>query len=492
MQDALRRALAAEGGAAFPAGRTAPPSRRHARRPDVVTYRLKVHLAGTEPPLWRSLDVASDLRLDDLHGVIQVAFGWTDSHLHRFASGPDYSSAETEYYLCPFEVEEGEVGIPEEEVRLDEVLVDVGDELLYLYDFGDDWNHVVTLEAVRERPADARRAVCVAGERPGPAEDCGGVHGYELFVDANNPEDPRSADAAAELSRLYGFSGDWSSHRPTPFDLDQINDELADFDAGDAESDARLPGPVAGLLSAVWASSLKRQLRRLVSNASLDEPVDIDAETAAQMVHPYMWLLHRVGEDGIKLTGAGYLPPAHVEAAMTELNLEGAWYGKNNRENHAIPVLMLRESAQAMGLIRKYRGSVRLTSRGRALLDDPVALWWHMAERMPLKSRKPYEIQASLVIFIIVAGMYKNSDDELPNLDEAVAKLLVADTLTALGWSSDLGEPVTASMASHATRETVVVLRRLTGVTDDDPLFTPIKITPGCVAFARAALQRWV
>jgi hypothetical protein len=48
----------------------------------------------------------------------------------------------------PFDVEEGETGVPEEQVRLDEVLVEIGDRLFYTYDFGDDWQHSIRLEAI--------------------------------------------------------------------------------------------------------------------------------------------------------------------------------------------------------------------------------------------------------------------------------------------------------------------------------------------------------
>ena len=92
-------------------------------------YRVRVDLDGTRPPLWRRLELASDLFLDQVHEVIQVAFGWTDSHLHQFGSGPGRYGPETEHYLCPFQVEDGETGIAEEDVRLDEVLADAGDKL---------------------------------------------------------------------------------------------------------------------------------------------------------------------------------------------------------------------------------------------------------------------------------------------------------------------------------------------------------------------------
>lgn len=71
--------------------------------------------------------------LDQVHEILQVAFGWTDSHMHQSGSGSRYHGPETEYYLCPYQVEEGEPGVPEEEVRSDEVLADPGDTLCYLY-----------------------------------------------------------------------------------------------------------------------------------------------------------------------------------------------------------------------------------------------------------------------------------------------------------------------------------------------------------------------
>ncbi len=77
----------------------------------------------------------------------------------------------------------------------------------------------------------------------------------------------------------------------------------------------------------------------MIDDADLDASIDIDADTAARMVSPYSWLLDRVGDDGIKLTGAGYLPPVHVEAAMAELGLGEEWIGKGNREIQTMPVL---------------------------------------------------------------------------------------------------------------------------------------------------------
>jgi len=98
--------------------------------------------------LWRRLELASGLFLDEVHEIPQVAFGWTHSHMHQSGSGSRYHGPETQYYLCPYQVEESEPGVPEEEVRSDEVLADPGDTLCYLYDFRDSSEHVIRLEAV--------------------------------------------------------------------------------------------------------------------------------------------------------------------------------------------------------------------------------------------------------------------------------------------------------------------------------------------------------
>jgi pRiA4b ORF-3-like protein len=100
------------------------------------------------------------------------------------------------------QVEEGEPGVPEEEVRLDEVIADPGDTLCYLYDFGDNWEHVIRLEAVAPWDDTAPAAVCLDGRRDGPPEDCGGTPLSTLDAD-------RAAwDTRNVLRRLGGLTDD--------------------------------------------------------------------------------------------------------------------------------------------------------------------------------------------------------------------------------------------------------------------------------------------
>jgi hypothetical protein len=467
--------LAAGTSGTDPFARTPPPSRRRPRRGDVVTYQVRIDLKGTRPPVWRRLELASDLFLDDLHEVIQVTFGWTDSHLHRFGSGSDFWSRDTEYYLCPFDVEEGETGIPEDEVRLDEVLVEAGDKLLYNYDFGDDWEHAIKLEAVLPRAASSVRAICTSGRLPGPPEDCGGVPGYELIVAARDKDHPDHVAKAAEFAHIFGDQIDPARFELVDFDIDEINSVLTDLGIDDSNAGIDLPGPLGDLVHQVQSTAGRRLLLKLISDSALKKPVLADPETAARMVRPYTWLLDRVG-DGIKLTSAGYLPPVHVKAAMTELGMEDEWIGAHNREDSTLPVLHLRESAQRMGLLRKYRGCVVPTRSGRALRSDPVDLWWHVAEKLPVKSADEAETEAGLLLLLAMAAQVED------------VEATITDLLGVLGWMHSDGDPLTAQIAW----ETSAVLRRLgCFAADRPPYYRSPKPTAEGVELARAALQTW-
>ena len=461
--------------------RTPPPSQRRVRSEGVATHVVRVELADTDPPVARHLELASDLMLDEVHDVIQIAFGWLDYHLHRFGSGPDYLSRETEYYLCPFEVDEGEVGIPDHDVRLDEVLASPGDRLWYCYDFGDDWLHVLTLEAILPRAEGAPRGLCTDGQRPAPAEDCGGAHGYELISAAVDRNHPNHAAAVAEHSRMYGAEVDPASHRPIPLDVMAINEEmLAELghDLGTPATD--LPEPLADLLADVRNALARRDLRRMINHALFNELPETDRAAAASMVRPYAWLLERVGADGIALTSAGYLPPVHVKAAWDALDLAKEWIGKGNREVDTVPLLRLRESAQRMGLLRKYRGRLLLTRTARKLLDDPVALWWHLAERMPLRSTSRAEDQAGMIALVLLGA------GQVADMAGSLARFL-----GAIGWMNSDGTEMGARQAWHAAYDTRAVLRRLSAVADTSDMRLTVQVTDEGMNFAKAALRTW-
>jgi hypothetical protein len=156
----------------FPAKAEQRPSLRKPRRSEAAILRVRVDLEHAKPR--RRLDVRSDIGLDVFHQVLQGTFGWTDSHLHRFALGGSPFDRNTEQFLCPYDVEEDEDdGTPAEDVTLDETLSEPGDVLQYCYDYGDSWDLIIVLESVIPTVGSAPIAVCVDGRRGAPPEDCG-------------------------------------------------------------------------------------------------------------------------------------------------------------------------------------------------------------------------------------------------------------------------------------------------------------------------------
>lgn len=155
-------------------------------------------LRDVVPEVVRVIDVPASTTLPECHDLLQVALGWTDSHLHQFVT------AEARYGVPEID------GWDDEEER-DEVGVRLrvlGARFTYLYDFGDGWEHdVEVLGTGSDQPG------CRYGEGACPPEDCGGPHGYaELLAVLADP-------AHDEHEHLRTWAGD-----------------LADFDLADTDT----------------------------------------------------------------------------------------------------------------------------------------------------------------------------------------------------------------------------------------------------------------
>jgi len=176
-------------------------------------YQLKVTLKEVKPPVWRRLLVASNISLSHLHHALQIAMGWTDSHLHQFVHGS----------MCYGEPDPDlqESGQDERKFRLDQLLKKEKDWLRYEYDFGDGWEHRVVLEKVLPFEPSAVLPACVDGKRACPPEDCGGPWGYEeLLQTLSDPSDPERE----EMLEWIGEDFD-----PEEFDLEEVIEILEDF-----------------------------------------------------------------------------------------------------------------------------------------------------------------------------------------------------------------------------------------------------------------------
>ena len=410
------------------------------------TYVLRVDIADAKPPIWRRLAVRSDLTLDAVHVVLQAAFGWFDYHLHRFSLGAPYVSP---FFVTPQDLEEGEEGTREEEARLDQVLTEPGARISYEYDFGDSWTHRILLESAEPWPEEeTRSAWCLTGRRAGPLEDSGGIGSYvELAAWVRSGYADQHAPGNAE--DLVDWIPD--GFHPDHFSAEEVDAAIEAALLGDAGVIARSLGARAGLvqLAASLAGDASATVARWLLAAHLDETggaASVDAETAEAATRAWRVLLRHVG-DGVTLTQAGYLPPAIVRAVYDELGLDRTWIGKGNREDQTLPVLLLREQAQALGLLRKAKGRLAPTASGRRLVDDPAGLLAHVADRLPAGRREEEQGAGWLLLLGTAAG-------------EAGSGLYrdIAAILTDLGWRTSNPAGLDERVAAHAARPTEDVL----------------------------------
>jgi len=87
-------------------------------------------------------------------------------------------------------------------VRLTKV-AEVGEKLTYVYDFGDDWQHVVLVEKIAPSQEGVAYPRCTAGRRAAPPEDCGGIWGYQDMLDAvPDAAHFSAADVTEDLAEL--------------------------------------------------------------------------------------------------------------------------------------------------------------------------------------------------------------------------------------------------------------------------------------------------
>jgi DNA invertase Pin-like site-specific DNA recombinase len=121
--------------------------------PDTPTtsavYQLRVVLREISPIIWRRLLVGADTTLAGLHEILQVAFGWSGEHLHRFViHGADYDAHDLRA------------------VRLVELRLRETERFVYDYDFTGFWRHDIRVEQI------------LAGEPAGCYPRCTGGPGH--------------------------------------------------------------------------------------------------------------------------------------------------------------------------------------------------------------------------------------------------------------------------------------------------------------------------
>lgn len=174
-------------------------------------YQLRITLLGTEPPVWRTVRTSGNVALKKLHQIIQIAMGWTDSHLHLFASNDGKDM-----------VSDPRAGLDhtrdEARVKLRSFAAGIGGRFRYEYDFGDSWIHDVLVEEILSPEESGRWPRCVDGARACPPEDCGGVGGYQDLLAAMKNR--------AHPDRKHYLDWLGAEFLPEQFEVDAINRQL--------------------------------------------------------------------------------------------------------------------------------------------------------------------------------------------------------------------------------------------------------------------------
>jgi len=171
---------------------------------------LQIELKGTNPNIWRRIQLNSNTSLNELHHSIQISMGWTNSHLYSFKIDEiEYSLPEYNYDFISY----GD--------SRSYKLKDFSDEHFeYLYDFGDYWEHTIQISEKIEGK-NLLNPVCIDGKGTCPPEDVGGIHGFKEFMEIMKDKTHPERDSYIEW---YG-----SVFNPNKINLEEINRNLANL-----------------------------------------------------------------------------------------------------------------------------------------------------------------------------------------------------------------------------------------------------------------------
>ena len=147
-------------------------------------YQLKITIQGIKPPIWRRVIVPEHITFCDLDDIIEKLFGWTHSHLYEF-------------HIMNWGMRITGAPIMEDEYNADECIdswMEEGSRIMYTYDFGDNWEHLIQIEKFVEY--EYRYPTVLKSKGTNLIEDCGGVWGFmeckdeaeEFDIDAVNAE----------------------------------------------------------------------------------------------------------------------------------------------------------------------------------------------------------------------------------------------------------------------------------------------------------------
>jgi hypothetical protein len=186
-------------------------------KPEKV-YQLHISLKHIKPPIWRRFLVKDDVTFAKLHKIIQIVMGWEDEHLHEFTIDGRSIGTPSDEWFGP-EVED------EKKTRLSKTNLAEKQKFRYEYDFGDSWEHVITVEKILPVESEVKYPICLAGKKACPPEDCGGFPGYQqLYKLSKLPKNELDEEDMERLAWLTDWCGEGFDFEY--FSVDDVNSFL--------------------------------------------------------------------------------------------------------------------------------------------------------------------------------------------------------------------------------------------------------------------------
>ena len=183
-----------------------------------MSFLFKIQIQEITPPVWRRLLVAENCTFNKFHNLIQAAFGWSNEHVYEFSpsgwdSSPTIGSQFEKYFGDGAEQDSSKV-------KLSDIFKNEKQTFTYIYDFGDEWVHQITLEKITDEKLE-NTASCVDGDGACPPEDCGGALDYMDFLEIiRDPKHPQHKDMMSWVGLKKGQT--WEQKHA--FDLKTANE----------------------------------------------------------------------------------------------------------------------------------------------------------------------------------------------------------------------------------------------------------------------------
>ena len=197
----------------------------------IKAFQFQVTLNDVEPRVMRKFIIPAETTFLRLHDTLQFVMGWSDSHLFDFRGTLRSKQLEIvfdEDYYDEFQwrLEQYKERIARGETlhefderwfnraretvlkkassyKLTSYFKNVGDEITYRYDFGDDWEHTLILETIMEQYP-VGYPMLLECDGACPPEDVGGSGGYEYFLEAwHDPKHPEHKEMRTWGESIY-------------------------------------------------------------------------------------------------------------------------------------------------------------------------------------------------------------------------------------------------------------------------------------------------